>query len=238
MAKYVTSLGLVKLLNVYGGIVVPPSFLCMRNLIDMYNSGVSGNKMFVCENINRNVTSSTNEFFPNINFMGAEKDTPILSELIDFMQRVISNDHTCESEFLGDFNRWCEKRIRNKKITPVQGKLIGVKNMDDEPILIDHLLSNEYIDLYDKAYGIYIPANEILNRRNFEWFSRLSEKQVLESKAIISKYILLANTPDAKAGVIKPVKETPGWINFWRVPSGAPLWGLKPNNLGNNVLSN
>jgi len=117
----------------------------------------------------------------------------------------------------------------------IEGKLIGVKTMENEEITIDTLLSNEYIDLYSNAYGIYIPADELLKRTKYEWFIRMSPTQVLESTLIISKYLLLANAPDAKEGVIKPVKQKEDWISFWRVPSGAPVWGLKPVDLGNNV---
>ena len=66
--------------------------------------------------------------------------------------------------------------------------------MEDEPIIVDDLLSNNYLDIYASAYGIYIPADEILKRTKYEWFARLSQRQVLESKVIICKYILLANT--------------------------------------------
>jgi hypothetical protein len=151
------------------------------------------------------------------------------------MQRTISSDYTSQVEFLGEINRWCEFRIRKNKINMVEGKMIGIKNMENEPILLDNLLSNEYIDLYPQTYGIYIPANEILNRRHYEWFARLSPKQVLESKIIISKYILLASSPDSKMGVIEPMENKPSWVSYWKIPSGAPLWGLKPNYLGNNV---
>ena len=55
--------------------------------------------------------------------------------------------------------------------------------------------------MYSGTDGIYIPSDEILNRRNYEWFSRMSPAQVLESKMIISKYILIANIPGVKPGV-------------------------------------
>ena len=109
--------------------------------------------------------------------------------------------------------------------------------MNDTTILVDDLLSNEYIDLYPKAYGIYIPAKEIINRRHFEWFARLSPKQVLESKVIISKYIMLANTPKSKKGTIEALENKPDWVKYWQVPSGFGLWGLKPNYLGNKMMS-
>lgn len=232
---YIRELGMTKLLYRYGGIRVPASFVCMRDLDELYESGTSNGKMFICETVNRNVTSTHREFYPNIHFMGCQKEDPMVHHLIDFMQRTISNDYTSESKFLGEFNRWCEYRVQKNQINLIDGKMIGVKTMDEEPILIENLLANDYIDIYKNTYGIYIPACEILNRRNYEWFARMSQTQVLESRIIISKYMLLSIAPDAKMGVIEPMRENPGWVSFWKVPSGAPVWGLKPNDLGDNV---
>lgn len=230
----IRQLGLMKILYSYGGMIVPPSFLCMNDLAQMNQMGTSGNKMFVVENIDRNSTSVKHEFFPDVRFCGAPKNLPVVGELVSFMEKNISTDYTAESVFLGEYDRWINNKRNEIKV--IDGKLIGVKTMHDEVILIDNLLSNEYLDIYPQTFGIYIPQNEILNRRNYEWFARLSPKQVLQSKVIIGKYILLANAPDSKKGVIEPMETTPDWVSFWNVPSGSPVWGLMPNHLGNNLI--
>jgi hypothetical protein len=234
---YMRTLALSKILYMYGGMIVPPSFLCMRNLSELFSMGTSGGKMFVCETVDRNITATTYEFYADTNFMGCEKECPVVQEFIDFIQRTISSDYTTQSEFLGDFNRWCNSRIQKGQIKLIPGKLIGTKTMDDTTILVDNLLSTEYIDLYPQAYGIYIPSKEILNRRHYEWFARLSPKQVLESKVIISKYILLANAPDSKKGTIEPMENNPkNWIGYWQVPSGFGLWGFKPQPFATHLI--
>lgn len=225
--EYARQLGIAKILYEYGGLVVPPSFLCMRNLISLYQMAENNNKMIICETVNRNITSTTSEFFPNMNFMGAPKGCEVVGELVDFIQRTMKKDYTAQAEFLGEFDRWCEYRVRKNKIIKVNGKLIGTKDMNDKMVLLDDLMSNEYIDFYSEAYGIYIPADEVLSRRHYEWFARMSQEQVLESRVIICKYILLATAPDAKMGVIEPLKNREDWVSFFRVPSGAPNWGLK-----------
>ena len=230
----IRQLGLMKILYAYGGMIVPPSFLCMRNLTDLYSMGTNGNTMFVVENIDRNSTSVKHEFFPDIRFCGASKELPVVKELMVFMEHTISTDYTAESIFLGENERWINSRRDQIKV--IDGKFIGTKTMNDEMILLDNLLSNDYIDIYPQTFGIYIPADEILSRRNYEWFARLSPKQVLQSKVIIGKYILLANAPDSKKGVIEPLELIPNWIAYWNVPSGAPLWGLMPNYLGNHLI--
>jgi hypothetical protein len=97
-------------------------------------------------------------------------------------------------------------------------------------------MSNNYLDLYKGTSGILIPSNELLNRLNFGWFVRMSPKQVLESDTIIGNYLLLSVGLDKTQGILEPVEiDTKSWVSFWKVPSGAPVWSLKPNLLGDNL---
>ena len=236
------TLGLTKLLYIYGGLLCPISFLCFKNLDSLYNKGTRGNKMFICETIDRNITSTEYDYYPNISFCGAPKECPTVMELCDFIQRTMTNDYTAESVFLGDFSRWCNSRIKIGKINRIDGSEIGTKTSEDKPIVIDHLMSNHYLDLNKSTYGILIPANEILNRVKYEWFARMSSKQVLESDTIIGNYLLLASAPDSTGGILEPL--TPAinkkikneFVGFWRTPLNAPVWSLKPNFLGDNLI--
>jgi hypothetical protein len=230
------TLGLTKLLYIYGGLICPISFLCMKNLIGLYDKGTRGNKMFLCETTDRNITSTDLNFYPNLTFSGAPKECPMVMELCDFIQRTMSNDYTAASIFLGDFNRWANGKIKRRQVNIIDGVDIGTKTVEDKPILIDHLMSNHYLDLYPGTYGILIPSDEILKRINYQWFARLSAKQVVESDTIIGNYLLVANAPDAQQGILEPLEMKPNWVGFWRVPSGAPVWSLKPNYLGNNMI--
>lgn len=230
------TLALTKLLYIYGGVIVPLSFLCMRDLSGMYQKGTQNGKLFLCADNDRNVTSSSYKFYPSTKFMGAQKETPIVMDLINFMERIISSDYTAASEFLGDFDRWCEARVSRGQIMLIDGSEVGTKTIDDDPIKIENLISSNYIKLNPNTYGIWVPANDILNRRNYEWFARLSPKQVLESNTIIGKYMLLANVPYGKEAMIVEKKQKPNWVSFWQTPLGEPNWGLKPNFLGDNLL--
>jgi len=235
------TLGLNKLIYIYGGILCPISFLCIKDLIGLYDKGVRGDKMFMCETTNRNITSTDFDYFPNLNFYGAPKECPIVRELCDFIQRTMSKDYTASSIFLGDFNRWCEKRIQKGQINLIDGKEIGTKTIEENPVLIEDLLSNHYIHFYAGMYGILIPANEILNRRKYEWFARMSEKQVLKSDTILGNYILVT-LGEGGHHILEPLtpsinKEIKNnFVGFWRVPSSAPYYGLKPNFLGDNLI--
>ena len=235
ISSNIRSLALAQLIYNYGGMIVPISFLCFKDLLGLYEKGTRNNKMFICENVNTNITATTHDFYPDINFMGAQKNNSAVNELIEFMQRIISSDYTAQSTFLGDFDRWSNNRIENGQIKLIDGKYVGTKTINDTPVLVDDLLAEDYIQFYDNMYGIWIPADMILKRTCYEWFARMSAKQVLQGNVILCKYILLANAPNSNIGVIEPMTNKPDWVSFWRVPSTAPVYGLQPILLGNYV---
>jgi hypothetical protein len=232
-------LGMMKLLHIYGGMFCPLSFVCLKDLHDLYLKGTRGEKMFVCETVDRNVSSTDIDFYPNLSFCGAPKECETVRELCNFIQRTSSHDYTADVKFLGDFDKWSKERIESGKINLIEGVEIGTKTVEEKQVIIDDLMSNHYLDLYQGTYGVLIPSDEILSRIKFEWFARLSPKQVLESDTIIGNYILLSQTDET--GILEPLEPLINnavenrFVGFWKVPSSAPNYGLKPNFLGDNL---
>jgi hypothetical protein len=231
-------LGMMKLLYMYGGMVCPISFVCLKDLIELYNKGTNREKMFVCETVNKNISSTHLDFFPSLSFCGAPKECETVKELCNFIQETSSHDYTDDVTFLGKFDNWCNQSIHNGKINLIKGEEIGTKTKDNTQIIIDDLMSNNYLNLFQNTFGILIPSNDILNRRKFEWFSRMSQKQVLESDTIIGNYLLLSQT---ETGILEPLQPITNkvvenkFVGFWKIPSSAPYFGLKPNFLGDNL---
>jgi hypothetical protein len=232
-------LGMMKLLYKYGGMICPLSFVCLKDLNELYVKGTRGEKMFVCEVVDRNVTSTDLDFYPNLSFCGAPKECETTRELCNFIQRVTSHDYTADVKFLGEYDKWCKQRIENGRINLIDGVDIGTKTNEDKQIIVDDLMSNHYLDLYNGTYGILIPSEEILRRRKFEWFARLSPKQVMESDTIIGNYLLLSTSPEQ--GILEPLEPITNrvienkFVGFWKTPNYPGLYGLKPNFLGNNL---
>jgi hypothetical protein len=200
-------LALAKVLYNYGGILVPVSFLCFKDLIGMYDYGTKGNKMFICENINKSITYSSHEFTTDTSFMGCKQHNKTMLAFIKFCEVIISTPQN--TEFSGVFNEWFYK----KNVVVINGKRIGTKTKTYKKISIEDLFSETYIPLSKEAYGIYIPSDDIIKRSNYEWFSRLSKKEVLSGNTNIQKYILLTSA-----------HEPSNWISFWKVPSGIGSW--------------
>jgi len=232
-------LGMMKLLYIYGGIQCPISFLCLKDLNELYIKGTRGEKMFVCETVDRNVTSTDVDFYPNLSFCGAPKECETVRELCNFIQRTASHDYTADTKFLGEYDKWSKEGIYSGKINMIEGVEIGTKTVDEKQIIVDDLMSNNYLDLYKGTYGILIPSEEILNRKKFEWFARMSPKQVMESDTIIGNYILLSQTEEK--GILEPMEPITNkavenrFVGFWKTPGYPGLYGLKPNFLGDNL---
>jgi hypothetical protein len=232
----VRTLGLMKLLYTYGGLICPISFLCFKDLKGLYERGTNNNKMGVCETLNRNITTTTFDFYPNTHFSCAPKNCEMVNLFIDFIQRTMASDYTAASVFLGDFNRWINKKIEMGQINLIPGTEIGIRTVNNKQITIDNLMSQEALDLYPGTYGILIPSDEILKRRNYEWFARSSAKQILQSNTIIGSYLLLSNAPDnTKMGILEPLEENPDWVGFWKTPLYDIYMVKQPNNLGDNL---
>jgi hypothetical protein len=232
-------LGMMKLLYIYGGMFCPLSFVCLKDLNSLYVKGTRGEKMFVCETVDRNVTSTDLDFYPNLSFCGAPKESETVRELCNFIQRTASHDYTADVRFLGDYDKWCKQKIESGRMNLIEGVEIGTKTIDERQVVIDDLMSNNYLDLYQGTYGILIPADEILNRTKFEWFARLSPKQVLDSDTIIGNYILLSQTNEQ--GILEPLEPMENkaieqkFVGFWKTPNYPGLYGLKPDGLGDNM---
>lgn len=180
---------LMKLLYYYGGMLVPNSFLCKQNLLEMYETNTETSP-FVCETVDRTSSSFKSVGFANIKFMGCKKQDVVMKELCDYTERLSSTDYTSERDFTGDMNKWCYNKYMQNQLTLVSGRIIGTIDAQNKPVLIDDLLDGQYIHFDRNIHGIYIPADEVLNRRKFGWFARLSPQQILESEFILAKHFV------------------------------------------------
>ena len=188
----IRQLALARVLHAFGGMLVPNSFICFQNLIDTYEMNTASNCMFVGELIDRGSTAHQVDFFPNTKFMGCCRDCPMMSEYIQYLENMNSTDHTAESNFMGAYGRWCYDKIMKGEINMIPAGQLGVRDTRGEPVTLEELMGNSYIDLPCSALGLYIPDDEILKRTKFQWFARLSAKQAMESETQIGKHLLIA----------------------------------------------
>ena len=190
---HMRTFGTAQLLYYYGGLLIPNSTLVLKDLYPIYTNSLKKHNMFTFETVDRNDTAVYTAFFPNIKILGCRKQTPLIQNLVKYLEKLMFNDYTSEMDFLGQANRWLFQKCQNKQMGLVSGAYIGTRTMHDKPVLIDELLAESYISYNEKKLcAIYIPEKEILNRTKFEWFVRMSPKQVLSSGLLIAKYILMS----------------------------------------------
>jgi len=113
-----------------------------------------------------------------------------MAEYIQFLQNIISQDYTDESNFLGCYGRWCNEKISTNEINLITADILGIKDRTNKVINVERLIGNSYIDLCSNVVGVYVPHDEISKRTSIQWFARLSAKQSLEADTNISKYLL------------------------------------------------
>ena len=91
---------------------------------------------------------------------------------------------------VGSLSKKCQQMIYDNKMDLIGGEKVGIKTTKGGQIVLDNLMEEAYLDLDNRTVGIYIPADEVLQRTKYQWFAVLPSEQLLQSKMIISKYIL------------------------------------------------
>ena len=178
MKSHYRTLGLSMILEEYGGILVPQSFLCTKDL-----KPLSKESFFAIENHNRGVTHDQRTYFPDTVFMGCKKKNETMSRFVKY-QEELYKDKTEQSDFIGNVSLW----LQRQKCTIIDGSWIGIKKVDQSPVSLAELLGTSPIDLLPH-YGVLFSQEEILTRPKYSWFARMSTEQILESPIYFSKKI-------------------------------------------------
>jgi hypothetical protein len=212
MKSQLRQIGLAELVYYYGGMVLPNSFVCGRPLKSFYQSAISENKPFVCENINRNENilknSQRSVFLPDTYIFGAPKNNETMKEMIEYLKKRNQTPHfSSDRDFLGDTSQWCMNYIRSQKMALIGGEYVGVKNTKGRPILLDNLMEEEYLDLHKDCVGIYIPESELLSRKKYQWFAVMPTDDLMNTNMAITKYMKIALVDGSKDLYSNPATE-------------------------------
>ena len=194
MRSHFRQLGLAQLVYFYGGMIVPNSFVCTRNLKDLYDNSIITNQPFVGEAFNNTLNNQHQKrrltFIPDMYFMGAKRNDPTIKELVEYLKKLNRFPHISnETDFVGDVSEWLLENVNKQKMTLIGGEVLGVKTEDRKAILLEDLMEEAYLKISPRSVGIYIPADEILRRPKFEWFASLPSEDILKTNAIVAKYL-------------------------------------------------
>lgn len=177
-------LALLKIIYLYGGVVLPSSFLCFDGL-EKFLSKPGG---VIVGNL-RNKSIIPSETCVSTKIIGCDKNSPIMKSIINDITILNSNDYTDDVTFNGKVEKILYDYIINdyESISEISGKELGVINKDCKVITTDELLSERQVEFAPSCVGVYINEDDILNRYKFQWFARMSALQILSSNLELSK---------------------------------------------------
>jgi hypothetical protein len=196
--KNIRQYGLLKLLYFYGGIIVPNSFICFKNLESLFKP-----TPFVVETINKTLFDSGKTFCPSIKFIGVRNKRDLsIKKIIDelFSENMFENIPNnkkwemigMENDIVGKSNNIISKYIKNENWFLWSGDLFGIKtSKDGNPILIEDLMEDDYLDLPSNMYGILVDSDELMRRNKYNWLTyiKADSNNLLNGCNILSKYL-------------------------------------------------
>ena len=182
----IRGIALAQLLYNYGGLIMPVSFIQSKCMIDIYNK-LEPDSLLIGELPN---TGNINyDYFPNSKLMGCLAGCQKMGNYINYLENKYSNNFTDSISFNDETNLWFVNNQTNLIIIP--SKLLGGKDKIGEKVNIDRLLNSTFIEFSDDKYGIYIPKEELLKRKNLNWFIYLNIQDVLNANTQLSKNLLI-----------------------------------------------
>lgn len=206
------NLGLLWLVYRYGGIALPPSFLCLQNLAPLMKNDLP----FIAEGDNkdsnsvgmssragaRNVVANL-EFAPDIRFFGCRKRKhPLIKEWITDAEKWIAAAHTAPQSmgYRTTFTQWCFLQVQKRQMMLVGADKLGIMAISPStrrpvPMTVDELFSSappesptglQQFTLVTSGLGIWIPMDDILLRSKYQWFASISVQEIFDGDYLLA----------------------------------------------------
>ena len=183
MRSRIRELGEAEVLHLYGGVWLPPSFLCMHSLKQLYDSTSVGKPSIGELNSHSLRTKSCGAFTPSMQIMCARKGCPTMRSLANYLKTWFKNPTNThfdsQYEFLGNTAQWCSNAILENKMVLIPGTLLGVKSAKrHKPLLLEEWMEDAKLDVDPAAWGIYIDNGEVLKRNQYNWLATISAEEL------------------------------------------------------------
>lgn len=112
LRSHMRELAMATILHLYGGLVVPSSFMCFHNLRNLYDAHLDND----ISNIKTNVVigelrstssiSAESQYSPSTKIMGCRRYDPLMKEYMEYLSQLIATDYTQDMDFTGEPSRW------------------------------------------------------------------------------------------------------------------------------------
>ena len=180
-------IAMLKLIHLYGGMYIPSSFLCMKDLDELYKSGTKNKSAFVSEQLSKH---GDVDIQLSHNIVGANKENPTITEMIETMEKLFLSDNTGELKFLNKISLYLDDIKSQEKLNVIEGQYLGLYDDNGDIITLDRMLSdNDNLDISEEAYGINVPLDDIYVSKKHQWFGKLEPDGIVNSSTFIGKKI-------------------------------------------------
>ena len=170
---------LLKILHLYGGVMLPPSLYLIKpfSVVDLQDT------WYVTEISYHEKNTHFRTVFSSV-ITGTDINNHKLLNYIHYLEKKVTKDFGEDSLHFGN------DYLKDNRISALDGALFGIKDKKNNTVTIDNLMSNHRLSLTYNNIGLYIPAKDLLKRKKYQWFCKMSEEQVLETHCAISYYML------------------------------------------------
>ena len=183
-------LAMLKLLYKYGGFIVPNSFIGFSNFNKLFYDNIEHKGCFIGEFQNTDTLLNT-DYVLSDKLIGCKKNNDAIQNIISYYLNILQNDYTSNTNLNGVMENYYLQLANEGKMNVIPKEKMGIVDYKNSKILVSDLLSMNNIILHKNIYGLYIPSNILEKKLNYGWFTRMSEKQVLNSETNIGKLLLI-----------------------------------------------
>lgn len=165
-------LAFLHLLYLYGGVILPPSFLCFKNIESVYYDHIKHNRIFATECPPVSIVAGDTRVFACSKILGAQKQNESMKSLLKMLEPILTRNHTDTIEFEGIVDKMLNQLANNDECNVVSGKIFGYFTKENNPVLLDDLCSDIPLELHEDNVGIDIPIDAIIQRHKYNWISK------------------------------------------------------------------
>ena len=192
LKNHYQTLALMKIAHRYGGLVMPSSMICFKNLRSLYNRSIREHSAFCFEFPNHSLTVDYERLLPSSKILGCERYNTHIRDIIHKYEEVLSEDFTSESDILGKLSHFIMMSEEKGNIKVLSGQIIGTRDVNNRSVTLEKLFSTDFLQLSNDAMVLYIPQQKIKERNAFSWFCRLSPQQIYESNIYLCRLFLIS----------------------------------------------
>ncbi len=191
-------LAIARLLHTRGGLLVPSTFLAFRSLHPIYKTACACPGGMVVAELQTQIgrgpalgEPGEHTRQPRTDFMGCTAGSESMHQYTALLERICESDYTAASAFEGQEEAWCKRQAEEGLLCTVPPELVGVHDDEGKPVGIERLLGSTYIPLCSRAFGLYVPSEQVKRRTSYAWFTRQSTLQAISSDTALGKYLLV-----------------------------------------------